>query len=178
MKHANPLIILDRDGVINEDSKDYIKSLNEWHEIPGSLDAIVKLNQAGWLVAVATNQSGLSRGLTTLADVTAIHQHMQQTLKKRGGHIDAIAICPHLPEDHCACRKPKPGLLLEIAQSFHYLPKDLIVVGDSLRDIEAANAIGAKSYWVKSGKEVPEQAFSEVLRFNNLADVVTHLLRT
>lgn len=176
--HLKPMIVLDRDGVINYDSPDYIKSLSEWQPIPGSLEAIAKLSQAGWIVTVATNQSALSRGLTTLADVAKIHQTLQTKLTALGGKIDAIALCPHLPEHHCECRKPKPGLLLELAREFHYQPKDLIIVGDSLRDIEAAEAIGAKSYWVKTGKPLPEQIITSAVMMQNLAEVIDHLLRT
>lgn len=175
--YRKSLIVLDRDGVINQDSPDYIKSLSEWHPIPGSLEAIAKLCQAGWIVTIATNQSALSRGITTLADVASIHQQLQTKLAALGGKIDAIALCPHLPKHNCACRKPKPGLLVELAQAFHYHPNDLIVVGDSLRDIEAAEAIGAKSYRVKSGKPMPAQITTSATVMQNLAEVVDHLLR-
>lgn len=172
------MIILDRDGVINDDSPDYIKSLSEWHPIPGSLEAIARLCQAGYIVTIATNQSALSRGFTTLADVASIHQQLQTKLAALGGKIDAIALCPHLPEHHCTCRKPKPGLLLELARAFHYAPAELIVVGDSLRDIEAAEAIGAKSYWVQTGKPLPQQITSNAVIMPDLAHVVDDLLRT
>lgn len=178
MANRKPLIVLDRDGVINEDTADYIKSLSEWHPIPGSLEAIAKLCQAGWTVTVATNQSALSRGLTTLADVASIHEHLQQQLTTLGGKIEAIVLCPHLPEHHCLCRKPKPGLLLELATEFQYQPNELIVVGDSLRDIEAAQAIGAQSYWVKTGKPLPQPLSTQAVIMHNLAEVVDHLLRT
>ena len=176
-EHKKPLIVLDRDGVINYDSADYIKSLNEWYPIPGSLEAIAKLCQAGWVVTIATNQSALSRGFTTLADVASIHQQLQTKLATLGGKIDAIALCPHLPEHHCLCRKPKPGLLLELAEAFGDQPQDLIVVGDSLRDIEAANAIGAKSYWVQSGKPLPATPTTNATIMQDLAQVADNLLR-
>ncbi len=177
MQQKKPLIVLDRDGVINKDSADYIKSLQEWHPIPGSLEAVAKLSQAGWIVTIATNQSALSRGITTLADVAEIHSHLQSQLLKLGGKIDAIALCPHLPEHACQCRKPKPGLLLQLAETFTYPPGAMIVVGDALRDMEAAKAIGAKRYWVQSGKPLPEQISDEAVIAKNLADVVSLLLR-
>ena len=146
------LIILDRDGVINYDSDDYIKSPAEWIPIPGSLEAVAGLNHAGYTVVVATNQSGIGRGFFDLDTLQQIHEKMQQELARVGGKIDAIFFCPHMPEDHCDCRKPKPGLLLEIAKKFHYNLKNVPAVGDSLRDIEAAQAVGARPVLVRTGK--------------------------
>lgn len=146
------LIILDRDGVINEDSDDYIKSPEEWIPIPGSLEAIALLNQHDFIVSVATNQSGLARGFYTTEMLQRIHQKMHEQLSVFGGKIDSIFYCPHGPDDNCDCRKPKPGLLLQIAQHYKTSLEHVMVVGDSLRDLQAALAVGANPILVKTGK--------------------------
>ncbi len=148
------LIILDRDGVINEDSDDYIKSPEEWEPIPGSLEAISRLNHGGYRVIVATNQSGLGRGLFTVEDLHRIHAMMGMQLDGLGGNIDAIFFCPHRPKDNCDCRKPKPGLLLEIAARLRIPLTGVPAVGDSRRDLEAALAAGANPILVRTGKGV------------------------
>ncbi len=146
------LIILDRDGVINYDSAEFIKSPEEWRSIPGSLEAIVKLNAANIKVAVATNQSGLGRGLFNLTTLSLIHQKMQNELKKLGGHIDAIFFCPHLPTDNCDCRKPKSGLFLKALSHFQIEdPNSVSAIGDSLRDLQAAQQAGCKPILVLTG---------------------------
>ena len=146
------LVILDRDGVINEDSDDYIKSPEEWIPIPGSLEAIARLNQANIEVVVATNQSGLARSLFDIATLNAIHHKMIKELEKVGGHLDGILFCPHGPDDDCTCRKPKPGLLEEIAIRYRCELEGVPVIGDSLRDIQSAQAVGAQGILVKTGK--------------------------
>lgn len=146
------LIILDRDGVINQASDEYIKSVDEWIPIPGSLEAIVRLNHAGYHVVVATTQSGLARGYYDLSTLNAIHQKMHQLLAKLGGHVDGVLFCPHLPDDDCLCRKPKPGMYKEIAKRWGISLKGVPVIGDSRRDLEAAVAVGAKPILVKTGK--------------------------
>lgn len=146
------LIILDRDGVINEDSDDYIKSPEEFVPIPGSLEAIAKLTQAGWRVVVATNQSGVARGYYDLATLQRIHDKLYRLLGTHGGEIGAIFFCPHSPDDDCECRKPKPGLFHEIGNRLHVSLQDVPVVGDSLRDLQAAQAVGAKPLLVRTGK--------------------------
>lgn len=146
------LIILDRDGVINEDSDAFVKSVDAWIPIPGSLEAIARLNQGGYRVAIATNQSGLERGLLTLDDLNAIHQRLHDRLAELGGQIEAIFFCPHGPGAGCSCRKPLPGLLLAIQERFHLPASDLLVVGDSLRDLESAWAAGVGAVLVLSGK--------------------------
>lgn len=146
------LIILDRDGVINEDSDAYIKSPEEWVPIPGSLEAIARLNRAGWTVAVATNQSGVGRGLYDLATLDRIHARMNAALAAAGGHIEALYYCPHTPEDHCTCRKPLPGLLESIARDFGVSLAGVPAIGDSLRDLQAAVAVGARPILVRTGK--------------------------
>ena len=146
------LIILDRDGTINQDSDQYIKSPAEWKPIPGSLQAIARLNQGGWRIVVATNQSGIARGLFDMAALNAIHAEMHRAVGLAGGRIDAIFFCPHAADSGCECRKPKPGLLREIASRMDVELAEVPMVGDSLRDLEAAAAAGAKPYLVLTGK--------------------------
>ncbi len=150
MKH---LVILDRDGVINFESPDFIKSPEEWHPIPGSLEAIAKLNHAGYLVAIASNQSGVGRGLYDLDMLEQIHHNMCAQLAKLGGHIDLIVFCPHHPDVHCECRKPKPGLINEILEHFKIDPTQTLVtaIGDSLRDLQAAKTVGCEPVLVLTG---------------------------
>ncbi len=151
---TNPLklIILDRDGVINYDSDSYIRSVAEFIPLPGSLAAIARLNRAGYSVAVATNQSGIARGFYSVETLHAIHQRLAAELDKAGGHIDYIAYCPHGPDDHCNCRKPSTGLLEDIANHFETTLSGVPVIGDSLRDLQSAQAVGARPMLVKSGK--------------------------
>ena len=146
------LIILDRDGVINEDSDEYIKSPTEWKPIRGSLDAIARLHRAGWRVIVATNQSGIARGLFDLDTLARIHKTMHQRVVETGGLIDAVFFCPHGPDDNCSCRKPLPGMFHDIAERLRISLEDVPAVGDSLRDIQAAAAAGARPILVKTGK--------------------------
>jgi D-glycero-D-manno-heptose 1,7-bisphosphate phosphatase len=146
------LVILDRDGTINQDSDQYIKSPAEWKPIPGSLEAIARLTQAGWRVMVATNQSGIARGLFDMAALNAIHAEMHRAVGQAGGRIDAVFFCPHAADSNCECRKPKPGLLREIAARLGVELAGVPMVGDALRDLEAAVAAGAKPYLVLTGK--------------------------
>jgi D-glycero-D-manno-heptose 1,7-bisphosphate phosphatase len=146
------LIILDRDGVINQDSDLYIKSPDEWVPIPGSLEAIARLNQWGWRVVVCTNQSGIGRGLFGMDTMNAIHDKMIKMASHVGGTIDAIFFCPHTNVDACECRKPKPGMLKEIAARYNLDLAGVPVVGDSLRDLQAAAAVGAAPILVLTGK--------------------------
>ncbi len=146
------LIILDRDGVINYDSDQFIKSPDEWRPIPGSLEAIAKLNQWGWRVVVATNQSGVGRGLFGMDTLNAIHEKMVKSLAQVGGRIDAIFFCPHAADSTCDCRKPKPGMLQQVSERFNIPLDGVPVVGDSLRDLQAGLAVGGKPYLVLTGK--------------------------
>jgi len=146
------LVILDRDGTINHDSDQYIKSPAEWKPIPGSMEAIARLTQRGWRCVVATNQSGIARGLFDMATLNAIHTEMHRAVAQAGGRIDAIFFCPHAADSNCECRKPKPGLLREIASRFDIELKGVPMIGDSLRDLEAAAAAGAQPYLVLTGK--------------------------
>jgi len=146
------LIILDRDGTINHDSDAYIKSPEEWRPIEGSLEAIARLTQADYRIAVATNQSGIARGLFDANTLIAIHNTMQRALGQVGGRIDAFFFCPHAADSACECRKPRPGMLIEIAKRFNVSLDDTYMVGDALRDLEAAAAAGAKPVLVLTGK--------------------------
>ena len=146
------LVILDRDGVINYDSAQHIKSPNEWIPTPGSLEAIALLNQSGFRVVLATNQSGISRGLFDMATLNAIHDKMHRALAQLGGRIDALFYCPHSAEANCACRKPKPGMIEEIGRRFGIDLKGVPSVGDSLRDLEASAIFGCQTVLVRTGK--------------------------
>jgi len=146
------LVILDRDGTINHDSDDYIKSPEEWRPIEGSLEAIARLTQAGYRVVVATNQSGLARGLFDTRTLFAIHDLLQRAAGQVGGRIDAFFFCPHAPEAACECRKPQPGMLLEAARRFNVALEEVTMVGDARRDLEAAAAAGARPVLVLTGK--------------------------
>ena len=146
------LVILDRDGTINHDSDNYIKSPAEWRPIDGSLEAIARLTQAGYRVVVATNQSGIARGLFDTATLIAIHAMLQRAAALAGGRIDAFFFCPHAADSACACRKPKPGMLLEIARRFNVSLADVCMAGDAQRDVDAAAAAGARPVLVLTGK--------------------------
>ncbi|HET7569974.1 MAG TPA: D-glycero-beta-D-manno-heptose 1,7-bisphosphate 7-phosphatase [Gammaproteobacteria bacterium] len=145
-------VILDRDGVINHDSPDYIKSADEWRPIAGSLEAIAQFKRAGWRVALATNQAGIARGLFTQAALDGIHERMLAAIRAAGGDIDVLVYCPHRPEDHCDCRKPAPGLLHEIGRRLQIDLHDVPFIGDTLKDIDAARAVGARPLLVRTGQ--------------------------
>jgi len=145
------LIVLDRDGVINHDSAAYIKSPGEWRPIAGSLGAIARLNQSGFHVVVTTNQSGIGRGFFDMATLNAIHDKMHKALAQAGAHVDAIYYCPHAAADNCHCRKPKPGMLEDIGHRLNTPMATVPVVGDSLRDLQAATAVGAQPILVLTG---------------------------
>lgn len=146
------LIILDRDGTINEDRDDYVKSPDEWVPLPGALEAIARLNHAGWHTVVATNQSGLGRGTFDMATLNAMHAKMNHLLAKQGGRIDAVFFCPHAPDESCHCRKPLPGLFEQIGERFGVSLRDVPVVGDTLRDLQAGASVGCEPHLVRTGK--------------------------
>lgn len=150
--HSVKLIILDRDGTINEDSAQFVKSPEEWRPLPGALEAIARLNHAGWHVVVASNQSGLGRGLFDVAALNAMHSKMHIMLGAVGGRIDAIFYCPHGPEESCTCRKPLPGLFEKIGERYGMELKGVPTVGDSLRDLVAGAAVGCEPHLVLTGK--------------------------
>ncbi|OGT36083.1 MAG: D-glycero-beta-D-manno-heptose-1,7-bisphosphate 7-phosphatase [Gammaproteobacteria bacterium RIFCSPHIGHO2_12_FULL_37_14] len=172
-------IILDRDGVINYDSSEYIKSPAEWLPIPGSLPAIAKLNRAGFRVIIATNQSGIARGFYDIAMLNAIHEKLINELKVCGGHIEEIFFCPHHPQDHCHCRKPNPGLLYQIQAKYSVELAKTFFIGDSLVDVQAARAAGCQPLLVRTGKGLEVlQKHSELLipNFADLAEAVDYVL--
>ena len=174
------LVILDRDGVINFDSEHFVKSAAEWKPIPGSLEAIARLNQAGFKVVVATNQSGVGRGLFDMDTLNAIHEKMHRAAQAVGARIDAIFYCPHAADSKCECRKPKPGMFRRISACFNIDLKSVFAVGDSLRDLEAAVAAGAMPVLVLTGKGQDTRATEPIpdgtLVFENLSQVVDHIL--
>lgn len=175
------LIVLDRDGVINAWRPDGVATPEQWEPLEGSLEAIVRLNFAGYHVVVATNQSGVARGLFDLGDLHAVHRKLHSALDAFGGRVDAILYCPHRDGDECDCRKPKPGLLHDVARRLDTELVDVPVVGDALRDMQAAMAVGARPYLVRTGKgeatlEQNPALAQQVTVCDNLADVVDQLL--
>ena len=174
------LAILDRDGVINFDSDQYIKSPAEWRPIPGSIEAISRLNQSGFRVAVATNQSGIGRGLFDMATLNAINDKMMEMVFRHGGRIDALFFCPHTAAEECNCRKPRTGMLEEIAARFHTDLKAVPVVGDSLKDLQSAEAVGAQPILVLTGKGKKTRDDGELPRktlvFEDLSEATRHIV--
>ena len=152
------LVILDRDGVINYDSEYFIKSTNEWHPIDGSLEGIARLSRAGFDIAVATNQSGIGRKLLDVATLDSIHRKMLATARKAGGDIGKIVYCPHLPTAGCDCRKPQPGLLMQLSRNYSVPQTGVPIVGDSVRDIDAAVAAGGRPILVRTGNGTQSEA--------------------
>jgi len=174
------LVILDRDGVINVDRDDFVKSPAEWVPLPDSLEAIANLTQAGWRVVVATNQSGIGRGLFDMHAFNGMNEKMHRLVNQAGGRIDAVVFCPHTKNEQCECRKPAPGMVLEIAERFNAKLEDLPMVGDSLRDLQAIHAAGGLPILVKTGKGVKTLAtggLPENTRvFDNLYDAAEYLI--
>ena len=146
-------IFLDRDGVINQERADYVKSWTEFHFIPDALDAIPLMSQIGWPIIIMSNQSAIGRGIVNRGDITEIHNQMVDAIKATGGHIDGIYICPHHPNDQCSCRKPKPGLLLKAAKDMRIHLQESFFIGDSTSDLHAALAAGCKPILVQSGRQ-------------------------
>ena len=145
------LVMIDRDGVINEDSDAFIKSVAEWRPIPGSLEAIAALHRARWRVAVVTNQSGIGRGLYDEATLREIHAHMRSRVRAAGGELAGVYHCPHLPEAGCDCRKPRPGLFRALERELGLSVAGAPYIGDRLSDVEAAEAVGARPMLVRTG---------------------------
>ena len=175
------LIILDRDGVINQDSDNFIKTVDEFIPLPGSVEAIAKLKKAGYKIYIATNQSGIARGYYNVDTLHAMHDKLATLLKEYDANIDGIEFCPHGPDDDCDCRKPKAGMYLAIAKKEGMSDySDILVVGDSLRDLQAAQSINAKPYLVRTGKGERTIKKGEGLNgipvYNDLADFVNQLL--
>ncbi len=179
------LVILGRDGILNEFREDHIKAPEEWVVIPGALEAVARLNHAGWHVVVATNQSGIGRGMIDMSAVNAVHAHMMRCLTAVGGRIDAVFFCPHTPEDLCECRKPLPGMVLDIGRRYGVDLAQVPMVGDTLRDLQAAQLAGCQPYLVRSGRAAaldPGQLDSLIAQVpgtvvhHTLGDLATHLL--
>ena len=177
------LVILDRDGVINEDSDDYIKSFEEWRPYPAAIEAIARLNRAGWQVAIATNQSGIARGYYDLATLEAIHAELERHVHHAGGTIAHIGYCPHGPDDHCECRKPLSGLLVQIGEALGLESQGLKgcwMVGDSLRDLQAGERLGCRSALVRTGKgrrtEAKGKGLENAMIFEDLSAFADWLL--
>lgn len=175
-----PLLLLDRDGVINHDSENYIRSLDDWRPIDGSLEAIARASQAGYQVAIVTNQSGLARGYFSLQTLNEIHAELRGRVAQLGGKIDAIAFCPHGPDDGCSCRKPSPGMVLELLSKLKTAPENAVMVGDSLRDLQAAAAAGVKPLLVRTGNGEKTLGNADLLIntsvYDDLSEVVDRLL--
>ena len=171
--------MLDRDGVINYDSDAYIKSVEEWTPLPGSVEAIAQLSKAGWTVAVATNQSGIARGYYDIATLDAMHQRLRALVAEQGGELGLIVYCPHSPDEGCDCRKPKPGLLKTIAAHYQVELARVWFVGDSISDLEAAKAVDCQPVLVKTGKG--EKTLGKTLPvgtliFDDLAAIAAELI--
>ena len=149
---ALKIVVLGRDGILNEYREDHVKAPEEWEPVPGALEAVARLNHTGWHVVVATNQSGIGRGMIDMASVNAVHAHMHQQLIAFGGRIDAVFFCPHAPEEACDCRKPLPGMLLDIARRYGVDPERLVMASDTPRDLQAAQAAGCEPHLVLSGR--------------------------
>jgi len=174
------IIILDRDGVINYDSLYYIKNPDELHAIPGSLEAIAELNRAGFQVVVATNQSGIARGFYDEPMLNEIHKKMHHELAAVGGHIDEIFFCPHLPTENCECRKPNPGLLLQIQKKYQINLANVFFIGDKLSDVQAARAVGCKPLLVMTALEKLDVENNQELKgvpwFSDLSEAVKYVI--
>ncbi len=177
------VIVLDRDGVINHDSDDYIKNVDEWRPIDGSLEAIARLNHGGYTVVVASNQSGLARGYFDIEALSAMHRKMDELLTKVGGKVDAVFYCPHAPDNSCDCRKPNPGMLLDIGQRYNVPLREVIFIGDSISDIKTASNANSKAMLVRTGKGVKAEKIlqteckSTIPVFDDLAAAVTAILQ-
>jgi D-glycero-D-manno-heptose 1,7-bisphosphate phosphatase len=175
------LILLDRDGVINFESPQYIKTADEWRPIPGSLEAIATLRASGFKVAVCTNQAGIARGRLRMSDLDSIHAKMRSALSALDTRLDGLTFCPHHPDDACPCRKPRPGMLLEMMKLLSADPNDTTFVGDSLRDVQAAHAAGCRAVLVRTGNGRAAQAETDsqgmlVEVFDDLASFVRDLI--
>jgi D-glycero-D-manno-heptose 1,7-bisphosphate phosphatase len=173
--HAPKLVILGRDGILNVYREDHVKAPQEWIPIEGALEAVARLNQAGWHAVIATNQSGIGRGLVDMTSLNAIHQHMMKTLAAKGGRIDAVFICPHVSQDGCTCRKPLPGLVLQIGERWgiddlSHVP----MVCDTLRDVHAARAAGCEPHVVRTGRAASWSDAEIAASTAGMTDVIVH----
>ena len=185
MPHTLKLIIVGRDGILNEFHEDHIKAPEECVIVPGALEAVARLNHAGWHVVVATNQSGIGTGMIDMSAVNAVHAHMMRSLQALGGRIDAVFFCPHAPEFECECRKPLPGLMLDIGRRYGVELSEVPMVGDTLRDLQAAQAAGCEPHLVRSGRAARSSAaeVDDMVRLvpgtfvhRDLGELASHLL--
>jgi len=186
MQPVMKLVILGRDGILNHYRDDHVKAPAEWEPVAGALEAVARLNHAGWHAVVATNQSGIGRGMIDMASVNAVHVHMNRQLMAVGGRVDAVFFCPHTPEDRCECRKPQPGLMKEIGKRYGIDLRLVPMVADTLRDLQAAQAAGCEPHLVRSGRaesfsaeqlaQVLEQVPGAVVH-DDLPAFAEHLLR-
>jgi D-glycero-D-manno-heptose 1,7-bisphosphate phosphatase len=183
---APKLLILGRDGILNRFREDHVKEPSEWEPIPGALEAVARLNHAGWHVVVATNQAGIGRGMIDMAAVNAVHLQMMKMLVARGGRIDAVFFCPHTPEDNCDCRKPQPGMMRDIAERYGVDLEDVPMVADTLRDLQAARAAGCPAHLVRTGRaaQLTDDELAQWLAavpgavvHDDLASFASHLLQ-
>lgn len=155
-KHAPvKLIVLDRDGTLSPDPEDFVRAPEDWVPLPGALEAVARLNHGGWRVVLASNQSGLGRGLFDMATLNAVHARMHKLLAAAGGRIEAVFFCPHAPEDECCCRKPAAGLFLDIARRMGVPLDSMVAAGDSVRDVQAAAAAGCEAHLIRTGQSLP-----------------------
>ena len=186
MQHVVKLVILGRDGILNVFRDDHVKSPTEWEPIPGALEAVARLNHAGWHAVVATNQSGIGRGMIDMASVNAVHAHMLKRLMAAGGRLDAVFFCPHTPADQCDCRKPLPGLMKDIGRRYGIDLRQVPMVADTLRDLQAARAAGCEPHLVRSGRAavLDEAQIAQMVTqvpgtvvHDDLAAFTEHLLR-
>ncbi len=163
--HAVKVIVFGRDGVLNAYRDDHVKSPEEWVSVPGALEAIARLNHAGWHAVVATNQSGIGRGMIDMASINAVHVHMNRLLMAQGGRIDAVFFCPHTPEDQCDCRKPLPGMMVEIGNRYGIDLASVPMVVDTVRDLLAAAAAGCEPHLVRTGRaeQLDDEALARIL---------------
>lgn len=152
MLHPPKLVILGRDGILNRYREDHVKSPEEWDPLPGALEAVARLNHAGWHAVLATNQSGIGRGMIDMASLNAVHLQMMKTLSQAGGRIDAVFFCPHTPEEQCECRKPLPGMMHEIEHRYGVTLAHVPMVCDTVRDVRAAVAAGCPPHLVRTGR--------------------------
>jgi D-glycero-D-manno-heptose 1,7-bisphosphate phosphatase len=175
--HTTKLVILGRDGILNEFREGHVTTPEEWVPVPGALDAVSRINHAGWHVVVATNQAGIGRGMIDMSAVNAVHAHMNQMLLAHGARLDAVFFCPHTPEDGCDCRKPKPGLMLDIARRYGVDLSQVPMVGDTARDLQAAHAAGCEAHLVQSGRalELDDAQLRDLLLQNGGARVHANL---
>jgi D-glycero-D-manno-heptose 1,7-bisphosphate phosphatase len=184
--HTTKLVILGRDGILNEFREGHVTAPEEWVPVPGALEAVARLNHAGWHVVVATNQSGIGRGMIDMSAVNAVHAHMHHELQVQGGRIDAVFLCPHTPEEGCNCRKPQPGLALDIGRRYGVDLATVPMVGDTARDLFAAAAAGCQPHLVLSGRaaQLGDEQVAALLgpvpgamAHASLGDFVDHLLQ-